>query len=108
MMPVANGTITPINPMIASTTTPSAIAPVYLPKDGQSPRRCSQVDTPGFFGPPARSTAAEVLIAASTSDFPAKVIRPGNVGRKDPWIGTASSPDSTPPQSAASAHCFPP
>src|SRR5258707_2725537 len=108
MMPVANGTITPINPMIASTTIPSAIDPVYLPKYGHSPRRFSQVDTPGFLGPPARSTAADVLIAASTSDFPAKVIRPGNVGRKDPSIGTVSSPDSTPPQSAASVRCYPP
>src|SRR5882724_165512 len=106
MMPVANGTITPINPMIASTTIPSAIDPVYLPKYGHSPRRFSQVDTPGFLGPPARSTAADVLIAASTSDFPAKRLRPENVGRKGPSIGTALPPDSTPPQSAVSARSF--
>src|SRR5882762_10013100 len=103
MMPVANGTITPINPMIASTTIPSAIDPVYLPRYGHSPRRFSQVDTPGFLGPPARRTAADVLIAASTSGFPAPLLRPGSVGRKDPSIGTASPPDSRPPQSAASA-----
>src|SRR6202035_6156179 len=90
--PVVSGTRFPINPISASVTIPSAIDPLYRPRYGHSPRRFSQVDTPGFFGPPARSTAADVLIAASTSGFQAKALHPENVGRKDPSTGTALLP----------------